>query len=65
MSGIRRQSLISSAVIYAGFSVGLLNIYLFTKQGIFEKEQFGLYNAFIAVAWGSRSTCASCTFRWA
>lgn len=50
MSGIRRQSLISSAVIYAGFSVGLLNVYLFTKQGIFEKEQFGLYNAFIAIA---------------
>ena len=50
MSGIRRQSLISSAVIYAGFAVGLLNVYLFTKEGIFQKEQFGLYNAFIAVA---------------
>ena len=50
MSGIRRQSLISSAVIYAGFIIGLLNVYLFTKQGLFEKEQFGLYNAFIAVA---------------
>lgn len=50
MSGIRRQSLISSAVIYVGFAVGLFNIFLFTKQGIFEKEQFGLYNAFIAVA---------------
>ncbi len=50
MSGIRRQSLISSAVIYAGFCVGLLNIYLFTKQGVFEREQFGLYNAFIAIA---------------
>lgn len=50
MSGIRRQSLISSAVIYVGFAVGLLNIFLFTKQGLFEKEQFGLYNAFIAVA---------------
>jgi O-antigen/teichoic acid export membrane protein len=49
MSGIRRQSLISSAVIYTGFAVGLLNIYLFTKQGIFEQSQFGLYNAFIAV----------------
>lgn len=50
MSGIRRQSLISSAVIYLGFAVGLFNIYLFTKQGLFENEQFGLYNAFIAVA---------------
>lgn len=50
MSGIRRQSLISSVVIYAGFCVGLLNVYLFTKQGAFQQEQFGLYNAFIAVA---------------
>lgn len=50
MSGIRRQSLISSAVIYIGFAVGLLNVYLFTKEGIFQDEQFGLYNAFIAMA---------------
>ena len=50
MSGIRRQSLISSVVIYSGFAVGLLNVYLFTKEGIFQNEQFGLYNAFIALA---------------
>lgn len=50
MSTIRRQSIVSSLVIYIGFAVGLLNIYLFTKQGIFTDTQFGLYNAFIAIA---------------
>ena len=50
MSSIRRQSIISSIVIYFGFAVGLLNIYLFTKQGLFLDPQFGLYNAFIAIA---------------
>ncbi|MBE2230009.1 MAG: polysaccharide biosynthesis C-terminal domain-containing protein [Chitinophagaceae bacterium] len=50
MSNIRRQSIISSLVIYLGFGIGLLNIYLFTKQGLFEESQFGLYNAFIAIA---------------
>jgi O-antigen/teichoic acid export membrane protein len=49
MSNIRRQSIISSLVIYIGFAVGLLNIYLFTKQGLFSDPQFGLYNAFIAI----------------
>jgi len=55
MSNIRRQSIISSVVIYLGFTIGLLNIYLFTRQGLsandhFTDAQFGLYNAFIAVA---------------
>jgi len=50
MSSIRRQSIISSVVIYIGFAIGLLNVYLFTKQGIFTDQQFGLYNAFIAIA---------------
>lgn len=50
MSSIRRQSIISSLVIYAGFIVGLLNVYLFTRKGIFLDPQFGLYNAFIAIA---------------
>lgn len=50
MSSIRRQSIISSLVIYIGFGIGLLNIYLFTRKGIFLDTQFGLYNAFIAIA---------------
>lgn len=50
MSSIRRQSIISSFVIYAGFGIGLLNIYLFTKEGLFLDKEYGLYNAFIAIA---------------
>jgi len=51
MSNIRRQSIISSVVIYIGFAIGLLNIYMFTRQGLFtDPSQFGLYNAFIAIA---------------
>ena len=55
MGNIRRQSIISSVVIYIGFAIGILNIYLFTRQGLspddhFTDAQFGLYNAFIAIA---------------
>lgn len=50
MSNIRRQSIISSAVIYFGFAIGLLNTYLFTKQGLFTEEQYGLTGIFIAIA---------------
>jgi O-antigen/teichoic acid export membrane protein len=37
-------------VIYIGFAVGLLNMYLFTRRGFFLDPQYGLYNAFIAIA---------------
>jgi len=47
---IRRQSIVSSVVIYIGFFIGLLNTYLFTRKGDFQDSQFGLYNAFIAIA---------------
>ncbi|HEX6191538.1 MAG TPA: lipopolysaccharide biosynthesis protein [Chitinophagaceae bacterium] len=50
MSSIRRQSIISSVVIYFGFAIGLLNTYLFAREGTFHEEQFGLYNAFLAIA---------------
>lgn len=50
MSNIRRQSIISSIVIYFGFAIGLLNTYLFTKQGLFTEEQYGLTGIFIAIA---------------
>jgi O-antigen/teichoic acid export membrane protein len=50
MSIIRRQSIISSAVIYVGFGVGLLNTYFFTKQGNFTEAQYGLTTIFIAIA---------------
>jgi O-antigen/teichoic acid export membrane protein len=55
MSTIRKQSIISSLVIYIGFAVGLLNTYFFTRQpvsgfGSFTSEQYGLTGIFIAVA---------------
>ncbi|MFV0604992.1 MAG: lipopolysaccharide biosynthesis protein [Niabella sp.] len=49
-SNIRRQSIISSIVIYFGFAIGLLNTYFFTKDGIFTPEQYGLTGIFIAVS---------------
>ena len=50
MSTIRKQSLISSAIVYAGFALGFLNTYLFTREGGFTKEQYGVTQTFIAVA---------------
>lgn len=45
---IRRQSIVSSLVVYCGFLVGLVNVFLFTKNGAFSPDQYGLYNMFIA-----------------
>jgi O-antigen/teichoic acid export membrane protein len=50
MSQIRRQSIISSVVVYIGFGLGFINTYLFTRQGGFTKEEYGLTGIFIAVA---------------
>lgn len=50
MSNIRKQSIIASFVIYIGFALGFFNTYLFTRQGGFTKEQFGLTAIFMAVA---------------
>lgn len=54
MSSIRRQSIISSLVIYIGFAIGMLNTYFFTRQGnsgiYFTEEQYGLTTIFIAIA---------------
>jgi O-antigen/teichoic acid export membrane protein len=47
---IRRHSIISSVVIYAGFAVGLLNTFFFTKEGLFSPEEYGLTSVFIAVS---------------
>jgi len=49
MSQIRRQSIISSLMVYFGFALGFLNTYLFTKEGSFSKEEYGLTGIFIAV----------------
>lgn len=39
---IRRQSILSSIVIYFGFAVGFLNTYFFTRNDFFTTEQYGL-----------------------
>ncbi|MEO7922277.1 MAG: polysaccharide biosynthesis C-terminal domain-containing protein [Chitinophagaceae bacterium] len=50
MRSIRRQSIISTVVIYVGFAVGLLNTYLFTREGNFSPAEYGLTTIFIAIA---------------
>lgn len=50
MSQIRKQSIISSLVVYIGFAIGFFNTYLFTREGGFTQEQYGLTGIFIAVA---------------
>ena len=50
MSTIRRQSIISSFVVYFGFALGFFNTYLFTREGGFTKEVYGLTGTFIAIA---------------
>jgi O-antigen/teichoic acid export membrane protein len=48
MSTIRRQSIISSMVVYFGFVLGFVNTYLFARG--FTEEQYGLTGTFIAIA---------------
>ncbi|MDP4261938.1 MAG: oligosaccharide flippase family protein [Bacteroidota bacterium] len=50
MSTIRKQSILSSGLIYIGFAFGLLNTYFFTKQHLFTEEQYGLTGIFVAIA---------------
>jgi O-antigen/teichoic acid export membrane protein len=48
MSNIRRQSIISSLVIYFGFGVGMVNTYFFGRN--FTPAQYGLTSIFMAIA---------------
>jgi O-antigen/teichoic acid export membrane protein len=50
MGTIRRQTIISSLVIYIGFAIGLLNIYFFTKEGLFTAADYGLISIFMPIA---------------
>ncbi|THU35826.1 polysaccharide biosynthesis protein [Niastella caeni] len=45
---IRRQSIISSFLVYIGFALGLFNTYLYAKG--FTEAQYGLIGTFIAFA---------------
>ncbi|MBC7947074.1 MAG: lipopolysaccharide biosynthesis protein [Chitinophagaceae bacterium] len=49
MSTIRKQSLISTGIIYFGFAIGLLNTYFFTREGTFTESEYGLTTIFIAI----------------
>lgn len=50
MSQIRRQSIISTIFVYAGFAIGFVNTFLFTRQGsVFTPSEYGLTSIFIAV----------------
>jgi len=50
MSQIRKQSIISSMVVYIGFAIGFFNTYLFTREGGFTQAEYGLTGIFMAVA---------------
>ena len=49
MSNIRRQSIISSLIVYFGFALGFFNTWLFAREGGFPQTQYGLISVFIAV----------------
>ncbi len=49
MSTIRRQSIISTLLIYAGFAFGALNMYLFARKDIFTPEEYGLTRGITAM----------------
>ena len=50
MNTIRRQSILSSGIVYFGFALGFLNLYMFTREGGFTETQYGLTGTFIAIA---------------
>lgn len=50
MGSIRKQTIISSVLVYVGFIVGFVNHYLYTMNGSFTVEQFGLTRIFFDFA---------------
>ncbi len=46
MSTIRKQTIISSILVYLGFGFGAISMLFFTKKGYFTEEQFGLSTIF-------------------
>jgi O-antigen/teichoic acid export membrane protein len=50
MSGIRKQTIQSSIIVYFGFLVGAFNMYLYTRNGSFTSDQFGLTRLFFDFA---------------
>jgi O-antigen/teichoic acid export membrane protein len=50
MSGIRKQTIQSSVIVYFGFLVGAFNMYFYSKNGSFTTDQFGLTRLFFDFA---------------
>ncbi|WEK34135.1 MAG: hypothetical protein P0Y53_16730 [Candidatus Pseudobacter hemicellulosilyticus] len=50
MGQIRKQTIQSSFLSYAGFLIGAINTYFFTKQGLFTPEQYGLTQTIISIS---------------
>lgn len=50
MGSIRKQTIISSILVYIGFIIGAINTYVFTKKGIFTLEQYALTRIFFDFA---------------
>ena len=46
MSQIRRQSIISTIIIFIGFGIGFFNNLFFTRAGWFTPDQYGLTRSF-------------------
>lgn len=47
MGSIRKQTIISSLLVYIGFLVGAFNTYMYAKNGSFTTEQVGLVKIFM------------------
>lgn len=50
MGTIRKQTIISSVLVYIGFLIGALNTYFYVKNGLFTPEQFGITRIFFDFA---------------
>ncbi len=46
MSSIRKQTIISSALVYIGFIIGAINTYFYAKNGMFTTAEYGLTRVF-------------------
>ncbi len=49
MGTVRKQSIISTLIIYIGFLIGFVNVYFFTRQGTFTEGEYGLTVIFMAI----------------
>ncbi|TAH10294.1 MAG: lipopolysaccharide biosynthesis protein, partial [Sphingobacteriia bacterium] len=50
MGTIRKQTIISSVVVYFGFFIGAINQYFYLKNGLFTLEQYGVTRIFFDFA---------------